>query len=83
MSENQPETPDVPAQPYQGDQPTTDETPDLKEDDSADKSDAEQGVGVAPTQAGDTEDGEGGTQFQTTEEIEGGGSNGDDVQEHI
>jgi hypothetical protein len=34
--------------------------------------DEEQGVGVAPTQAGDAGEGNPGTQFQTTEEIEGG-----------
>jgi hypothetical protein len=33
-------------------------------------SDQEQGVGVAPTQAGDAGEGNPGTQFKTTEEIE-------------
>jgi len=47
-------------------------------------SDQEQGVGVAPTQPGDAGEGNAGTRFQTTEEIEGSGSGDDgDAAEHI
>ena len=83
MSENETEQSDVPAQPFQGDQPQPDEQPDEQPADPGEKSDQDQGVGVAPTHAGDTEDGEDGTQFQTTAEVEGGGSAGDDAAEHI
>jgi len=41
--------------------------------------DQEQGVGVAPTQAGDAGEGNPGTGFQTTEEIENAQESGDDV----
>jgi hypothetical protein len=41
--------------------------------------DQEQGVGVAPTQPGDAGEGNPGTHFQTTEEIEGKQGEGDDV----
>ena len=41
--------------------------------------DQEQGVGVAPTQPGDAGEGNPGTHFQTTEEIEGAGKDDDDV----
>lgn len=46
-------------------------------------SDQEQGVGVAPTQPGDAGEGNAGTKFQTTEEIEGTGSDGESVGESI
>lgn len=47
-------------------------------------SDQEQGVGVAPTQSGDAGEGNAGTQFQTTEQIEGTDKSGDDdVAEHV
>jgi hypothetical protein len=46
-------------------------------------SDQDQGVGVAPTQAGDAGEGNPGTAFQTTEQIEGDSSEGDDAAEHI
>lgn len=36
------------------------------------RTDQEQGVGVAPTEPGDAGEGNPGTQFQTTEQIEGG-----------
>jgi len=45
--------------------------------------DQEQGVGVAPTQAGDAGEGNPGTEFQTTEQIEAAQSDGDDAAEHI
>ena len=41
------------------------------EDENTDKTDQEQGVGVAPTEPGDAGEGNPGTHFQTTEEIEG------------
>jgi hypothetical protein len=40
--------------------------------------DQELGVGVSPTQPGDAGEGNAGTRFQTTEEIEGAGEQGDD-----
>lgn len=45
--------------------------------------DQEQGVGVAPTQAGDAGEGNPGTAFKTTEEIEGAQDDDDDVAEKI
>jgi hypothetical protein len=39
-------------------------------DDSEPKTDAEQGVGLAPTEPGDAGEGNPGTAFQTTEEVE-------------
>jgi hypothetical protein len=45
--------------------------------------DQEQGVGVAPTQPGDAGEGNPGTPFQTTEEIENADKGGDDTAEHI
>lgn len=48
------------------------------------RTDQEQGVGVAPTQAGDAGEGNPGTQFQTTEQIEGTDQGDeDDAAEHI
>ena len=41
------------------------------EDEHDEKTDQEQGVGIAPTQPGDAGEGNPGTHFQTTEEIEG------------
>ena len=83
MSEPTPETADVPAQPYQGDPAPPAEPEPETPDNGEEKSDQEQGVGVAPTHAGDTEDGEGGTQFQTTAEVESTGEKSDDTAEHI
>jgi hypothetical protein len=48
------------------------------------RTDQEQGVGVAPTQAGDAGEGNPGTQFETTEQIEGTDKpDDDDAAEHI
>lgn len=48
------------------------------------RTDQEQGVGVAPTQPGDAGEGNAGTKFQTTDEIENAGKgDGDDPVEHI
>jgi hypothetical protein len=48
------------------------------------RTDQEQGVGVAPTQAGDGGEGNPGTAFQTTEEIESAQrDDDDDVAEHV
>jgi len=47
-------------------------------------SDQDQGVGVAPTEPGDAGEGNPGTHFQTTEQIEGTDKDGDgDVAENI
>lgn len=45
--------------------------------------DQDQGVGVAPTEPGDAGEGNPGTAFQTTEEIEGASKHGDDVERAI
>jgi hypothetical protein len=46
--------------------------------------DQEQGVGVAPTEPGDAGEGNAGTRFQSTDEIEGKqADDADDVAEHI
>jgi len=47
------------------------------------RSDQDQGVGVAPTEPGDAGEGNPGTHFQTTEQIEGTGKDDDDAAEHI
>ena len=45
--------------------------------------DQKQGVGVAPTDPGDAGEGNPGTAFQTTEQVEGGTTDSDDTAEHI
>lgn len=82
MSEQNTETPATPPEgdeaPPQVEPPTPPEPPEgepapeevTPEDESGDKSDQDQGVGIAPTEAGDAGEGNPGTPFQTTEEIE-------------
>lgn len=74
--EEQGETPAPPTMepisPPQPDEPPADpvgRTPEAEQ--GQPPSDESQGVGVAPTQDGDSEDGTSGTAFQTTEQIEG------------
>jgi hypothetical protein len=68
MSEPTPEQPTP--------EPTTPPTPPTPEpntpapDSGEEKTDQEQGVGVAPTEPGDAGEGNPGTHFETTEEIE-------------
>ena len=82
MSEQNPETPATPPEgdeaPPQVEPLTPPEPPEgepapeevTPEEESGDKSDQEQGVGLAPTEPGDAGEGNPGTHFQTTEEIE-------------
>ena len=69
-----PESDDPPPEPVGQTQQATDGEP---------LTDQEQGVGVAPTQPGDAGEGNAGTKFQTTEEIENAGKDADDAAEHI
>jgi hypothetical protein len=93
-NEDQPETPPegdeappsvdpiAPPEPAVEDVQPVGRTPEAEAGEPA--TDQEQGVGVAPTQPGDAGEGNVGTRFQTTEEIEGTGSGDDgDVAEHI
>ena len=70
-----PPEPDTASEPVGQTQQATDGEP---------RTDQEQGVGIAPTQAGDAGEGNPGTAFQTTEEIENAQkSEGDDVAESV
>lgn len=76
MSEQTPEQPAQPDETQQTDpnsEPQTVPAPPNQVDtdhDDDDKTDQEQGVGVAPTQPGDAGEGNAGTQFESTEQIE-------------
>ena len=93
-TEDQPETPPegdeappsvdpiAPPEPAVEDVQPVGRTPEAEAGEPA--TDQDQGVGVAPTQPGDAGEGNAGTRFQTTEEIEGAGEqDGDEVAEAI
>jgi hypothetical protein len=97
MSDQNPENPDTPPEGEQAPpsvEPLAPPEPDHEPEpvgqtqqatDGEPLTDQEQGVGVAPTQSGDAGEGNPGTAFQTTEQIEGttGDGGGDDVAEHV
>jgi hypothetical protein len=96
-TENEPTEPETPAEgddappsvePLSPPEPVVDDVQPVGQTqqaaDGEPRTDQEQGVGVAPTQAGDAGEGNPGTTFQRTEEIEGTDkADDDDAAEHI